>query len=226
MSDELRLPDDLAAIEARLAAQPLAASRIARDQLMYQAGWAAAEAAGAGGIVGTIQLADSTLPSSPEVIRGGTRTPRLVALCSSASAALAASLAVAVTLALQPTPTAEPIIARSTAPAASAPGPVDAAKSRRDSAPSSQAPADSLVRFAELRRWPANSPLWASRRGAPLSAWNDFEVSTASVDVAASDAPRTARELLDEFVPRAAGPTFPLLQLWLGNDQSSSGDAI
>ncbi len=41
MSDELRLPDELAACEARLAARLLPASGIDRDQLMYRAGWAA-----------------------------------------------------------------------------------------------------------------------------------------------------------------------------------------
>jgi len=43
MSDELRLPDDLAAMEARLAAQSLPPSGLNRDELMYRAGWAACE---------------------------------------------------------------------------------------------------------------------------------------------------------------------------------------
>jgi hypothetical protein len=43
--EELRLPEELAALEALLAAKPLAAAGIDRDQLMYRAGWAACEAA-------------------------------------------------------------------------------------------------------------------------------------------------------------------------------------
>ena len=42
--DEPRLPDELAAFEAALAARALPAPRIDRDQLMYRAGWAACEA--------------------------------------------------------------------------------------------------------------------------------------------------------------------------------------
>jgi hypothetical protein len=91
MSDELRLPDDLAACEARLAALPLARSRVDRDQLIYRAGWAAAEAAR-----GTVQVADA---------RGATKR-RSIAVWSAGSAALAASLAVTATLALQPRITA------------------------------------------------------------------------------------------------------------------------
>lgn len=86
MSDELKLPADLAACEARLAAQPLPALSLNRDELMYRAGWAAAEAA-------RVQVVS---PPSKGGARGGIRD---VAIWSAASAALAASLAVAVTLA-------------------------------------------------------------------------------------------------------------------------------
>ncbi len=45
MSTENSLPSELAAFEARLRKQPLDRVEIDRDELMYQAGWAAAEAA-------------------------------------------------------------------------------------------------------------------------------------------------------------------------------------
>ena len=44
MSTENNLPPELTGFEARLRAQPLEATSVDRDQLMYQAGWAAAEA--------------------------------------------------------------------------------------------------------------------------------------------------------------------------------------
>ncbi|NOY29687.1 MAG: hypothetical protein GXP28_05790 [Planctomycetes bacterium] len=44
MSTKHNLPPELAGFEARLRAEPLAASGVDRDGLMYQAGWAAAEA--------------------------------------------------------------------------------------------------------------------------------------------------------------------------------------
>jgi hypothetical protein len=86
MSDELRLPDRLAACEAELAAQSLPASTINRDELLYRAGWAAAEAA----------LANRAVDARSASV--GDRAS--VARWSAASAALAASIAVAVTLAI------------------------------------------------------------------------------------------------------------------------------
>jgi hypothetical protein len=87
MPDELKLPADLAACEARLAAHPLPPTPHNRDELLYRAGWAAAEAA---------RSRATPLPSDG---RAPARK-RDVALWSTTSAALAASLAVAVTLAM------------------------------------------------------------------------------------------------------------------------------
>jgi hypothetical protein len=115
MSDELRLPDDLAACEARLASEPLPASRIDRDQLMYRAGWAACEAQlasenpssllknGIGSRTSAQKFGDSESGerACPTFQRAARR--RVVAAWSLASAALAASIAVAVTLQLGPT---------------------------------------------------------------------------------------------------------------------------
>ncbi len=100
--EELRLPDELAALEALLAAKPLTAARIDRDQLMYQSGWAACEAQwqprpSAGGRP-EVRLRPATveahLPAEPGAIRERRRT----LAWSLGSAALAASLAVATTL--------------------------------------------------------------------------------------------------------------------------------
>jgi hypothetical protein len=86
MSDELRLPDRLAACEAELAAQPLGASTINRDELLYRAGWAAAEAA---------------LANRSEVARPSSDVDKAaIARWSTVSAILAASIAVAATLAI------------------------------------------------------------------------------------------------------------------------------
>jgi hypothetical protein len=86
-NDDLRLPDELAACEAQLASEPLAAPRISRDEVLYRAGWAACIAAPA-----------AVAHVRPVIgYRGQT-----VAMSSACSAALAASLAVAVTLGLAP----------------------------------------------------------------------------------------------------------------------------
>jgi hypothetical protein len=85
MSDELRLPDDLAACEARLAAIVPPATGIDRDQLMYRAGWAAGAE--------TARLARV----NARRVEGG-----VIAAWSLTSAALAASLAVMATLQTRP----------------------------------------------------------------------------------------------------------------------------
>ena len=91
-SEELRLPEELAALEALLAAKPLAAAGIDRDQLMYRAGWAACEA-------NALQPRPSAVtrrypPAEPGAARRGRRT----VVWAVGSAALAASLAVMATL--------------------------------------------------------------------------------------------------------------------------------
>jgi hypothetical protein len=102
MADEMRLPEELAAFEALLAARALPASRLDRDQVMYQAGWTAREA----------QFQPRALPGGrhalPEEVAVARDYPRAepgargmlrrTMAWSCASAALAASLAVAVTL--------------------------------------------------------------------------------------------------------------------------------
>jgi hypothetical protein len=102
-SEELRLPEELAALEALLAAKPLAAAGIDRDQLMYRAGWAACDAAlmqprpSAGGRLEVLETSAGTRrypPAEPGAARGRRRTM----VWSLGSAALAASIAVMATL--------------------------------------------------------------------------------------------------------------------------------
>ena len=91
--DEPRLPDELAAFEAALAARALPAPRIDRDQLMYRAGWAACEA----------HPRPATVETYPPAEPGGTRERRRALAWSLGSAALAASIAVMATLGWQRT---------------------------------------------------------------------------------------------------------------------------
>ena len=104
--EELRLPDELAALEALLAAKPLAAVRIDRDQLMYRAGWAACEA----NALQPRPLAGGRreVPETPAVTRrsppaepGAVRERRRTVVWAAGSAALAASIAVMATLGWQ-----------------------------------------------------------------------------------------------------------------------------
>ncbi|RIK72914.1 MAG: hypothetical protein DCC67_18565 [Planctomycetota bacterium] len=108
MSQEIRLPAELAACEALLAAHALPACGIDRDSLLYRAGWEAALAhIGATGqcaggetdrLAGTLES-----PLAKGRDRGGiSRSTRAAMAWSAASAALAASIAVAATLALRP----------------------------------------------------------------------------------------------------------------------------
>jgi hypothetical protein len=104
MSDDLRLPDDLAAFEALLAAQALPVVGINRDQLMYRAGWAAGEAGRhtpplKGGARFDAPEAPAVTRRDPPAEPGAGRERRRTAVWSVVSAAVAASLAVVGTLA-------------------------------------------------------------------------------------------------------------------------------
>ena len=95
--EELRLPEELAALEALLAARPLAAVGIDRNELMYRAGWAACQAealqprplAGGRFEASTTSTETRGYPSEP-----GAGSARRLLVWSAASAALAASMAV------------------------------------------------------------------------------------------------------------------------------------
>jgi hypothetical protein len=103
--DEPRIPDELAAFEAELAARALPAPRIDRDQLMYRAGWAACEAQCqprplAGGRF-EARPRPAAVETYPPAEPGGIRERRRTLSWSLASAALAASIAVMATLGWQ-----------------------------------------------------------------------------------------------------------------------------
>lgn len=100
--DDLRLSDELAALEALLAAKPLPAPRIDRDQLMYRAGWAACEAQCqprplAGGRP-KVRLRPAAVEAHPPAEPGTIRERRRTLAWSLGSAAVAASIAVGATL--------------------------------------------------------------------------------------------------------------------------------
>jgi hypothetical protein len=203
MSDELRLPDELAACEARLAALPLGASRIDRDQLMYRAGWAAAEAARGSA-------------AAPTLVASETKRGTIVAW-SGMSAALAASLAVAATLALQPR------IDGLHEPAVAVIQPALAAS------PDEVAPGDTN-RIAADRRLLAQLDALASGRSgvsdrtasALFTALGDRSeqrrsqpvlVSTSianASDDGLSREPKTARGLLEEYLPGSSRRPYPV----------------
>jgi hypothetical protein len=212
MSDELRLPDRLAACEAELAAQPLAASTINRDELLYRAGWAAAEAAW--------------------VRRGGVAvTPiaaprRTIVKWSMASGAAAAVLATVVTWS----------VASSTRPEAFAAGGVGRPTSVdtsvvaeiRAATRDAGAEHDSLV-----RRDSSTLMLWLVARTGRLAPLEQRGLAAANITASATagDRSATARQLLNEYLPvrdtYGAGSGFPgqgILDLL--HPQAWKGDAI
>jgi hypothetical protein len=199
MSDELRLPDDLAACEARLAAMPLGASGIDRGELLYRAGWSAgAETARFAG--------------------GGTSAFRLrsLALCSAASAALAASLAVAITLRFEAASESESLIVNSEIAEPGLPSESTAVEAAPPRGLARRTPADFDAfdsRFAAAGR---GAPFLALRRGISLDTDGDAHaVASAAVYVPPEPA-KTARQLLEELLPSSAArpEAFRPSRLW------------
>lgn len=199
MSDELRLPDDLAALEARLAAQSLPASGVNRDELMYRAGWAACEAQ---------QSRAVSLP-----IRSTRDSSARIAVWSFASAAMAALLAAAVTLQLQSprgVPLAEEIDRSIDASIASAnpSGPPAAAPVQ------AAAVADYLALVSNPDARDFVTPLLAFHRRQLRFTW-PRSVTEAVANGMAAPSPKTASQLREEFLPAPAPPRDDrLLPLW------------
>jgi hypothetical protein len=187
MSDELRLPDELAALEARLAAQSPPASGVNRDELMYRAGWAACEAQRRR----PVQL--HTKPTRSDSAR--------IAAWSVASAALAASLAVAATLHWQLPRGAGLAKEANTSAQAS----FVAATPR---APSSDTPvqvsavADYLALVSNPEARDFVTPLLAFHRRQLRFTWPEPVVETVANGSVAS--PKTASQLREEFLPPPA----------------------
>jgi hypothetical protein len=187
MSDELRLPDDLAACEARLAAQSLPATAINRDELMYRAGWAAG--------VESTRLAALNPPPWKGGARGGIR----LAAASLASAAVAASLAVAATLHWGPAELTRVV--------------VETPRHKADAMAAVAAPRPSTSHLiadvpARMERnvRPASD---VGLLGLRLRALNQTSLLSDRVTASNADASDTsaksARELLDEMLPTASG---------------------
>ena len=203
MSDELRLPDDLAACEARLAAQSLPASTINRDELMYRAGWAA-------GVEAT-RLAAANSPPLKVRARGGVR----IAVASLTSAAAAASLAVWVTLAWQGPDVAQ-VAGVAPRPDAEARSIVEASQ------PSSINLIAAEPMPLEMRIRPSiDVGLLGLRTRALNQASLLSQSSTASNGDLPAPSAKTARQLLDEMLP-AAGERTPS---WLW-EKNFAGDSI
>jgi hypothetical protein len=222
MSDELRLSDELAACEARLAAHSLAPSEIPRDELLYRAGWAACEAA----------LNQKTLPFS-----AANAKRRTFAGWCAASAAIAATVAVAATMALRPgvpsqvalatQATQEPSVdVRDATPKAATLRTIannrllaqlDALAAGRLSAGDRISSATLLATLSNRRRERWDQPILVS--------------ATLHTDAPPS-APATARQMLGEYLPdgargaapAGAGPRAGVLRLL--NPLSWSEDAI
>lgn len=180
MPDELKLPADLAACEARLAASALPAPPLNRDELMYRAGWAAAVA---------VRSRETLQPSKPQP----PARKRDVAFWSATSAALAASLAVAVTLAMtrrDETPTS--------APAAGSRPPLAELAATTPEPPAHLTPQlarrESSALDAALR-WNGRAPaasVWAAISNSRNSRWDEPIITPTSVQQPSSSPVSTA----------------------------------
>jgi hypothetical protein len=199
MSDELRLPDDLAACEAQLAALTLTATGIDRDQLMFRAGWAACEARLSNRAAGVEHM--------PR------RNRTLIAAWSLTSAATAAALAVA--LALQWRPRAELEMAADEADA-----PVQVVTDAARSNPLSLAQRE--VRPAALSELPpgAGIGLLSLRRQALNSAWEQ-PTNVVTANGGGPPAAKTARQLMREMLPSEPTRSTPLWP-WVSTPRGES----
>jgi hypothetical protein len=232
MSDELRLPDDLAACEARLAAQPLPGSRLDRDQLMYRAGWAACES----------RLVVPNPPPSKVEEGPGRRGARggITAAWSFASAAVAASIAVTITLQLQ-LPSQMPLASVSDAQRpqqASVPrGQIAQPSENRRPANESNGGLANFALFTQPRSLaPSSAPLFWAARSQTLPGAGDatiYQVAALRGPGAAgpTEAAKTARQLLNEYLPASSADANPQGKLprirfdWLWNPPRS-GETI
>jgi len=210
MSDELRLPDELAACEARLAAQSLPASRLDRDELLYRAGWAAAEARLAAlnpppskgwEQPSTVAGGDRAQGgSSREATRGGISTARVTAAWSLTSAAIAASLAVIITLQWRPVVVREIAVDRA--------GPRPPLASTTAHLPDGPNVESNRTAWPVARSRQIDVGIFGLRRQALNNIWGEPINAVALTADSATPAAKTARELLEELLPaKTARPT-------------------
>ncbi len=180
MSDELRLPDDLAACEAQLAAKLPPATGINRDELMYRAGWAACEARLASGSRGSVRLASGG---------GG-----VIAAWSLASAATAAALAVALTLQWRPADQLEVVTTDEVA------APMQVAEDAVEPKPPLLAQREVELAALPAFRRDIGIGLLLLRRQALNSAWEQ-PANVVTANGGGLPAAKTARELMQEVLP-------------------------
>lgn len=215
MSEEMRLPAELAACEARLAAHALPASGIERDALLYQAGWAAAVAQAnairgdAGGQTIRLDIGDNP-PHSKEGAWGEIGSAKKVTFAWSAiSAAIAASLAVVATLELRP-PRLIEVAAKATPAAAAAVAEAQLAK-EDSAAKTHQSPLPSF-RIA-LPRGDFEAGLIGLRQQALVGMLREPPRSRSADGKSGAGVPtaKSVRELMDELLPQDADRSA---QLW------------
>ncbi len=190
---DTQLPDDMARCESLLARRSLPQPRLKRDELLYRAGWAAAEVHGQ--------------PHSASDGSAGRGTAIRTALAWSAlSAAVAASVAVAITVRLLPAGAnlADPPTVVAEESASQAPPTVD-----RESKPERKRLVRSSPDRFQRGTWVVwNSPLLTMRDRALQQAWNErwsFEngpIRGSRVNDREVAVPKTSREMLQEFLPK------------------------
>ena len=182
---DTRLPDELARCESILAGMSLPKSRVQRDELLYRAGWAAAE-----------RDAKSCSVRGAEQKQSSRNTGgRSTFAWSVTSAVVAASLAVAITLQVQPAATTQ----------------VNAVVDVSRDHGSAVTEEESLVTpipdgFANRADVEWTASLLIMRDRALLQQWddpwtvNDPSISELSSDGAMPSQPKTSREMLQEFL--------------------------
>lgn len=231
MSDELRLPDDLAAMEARLAAHAPPASGLNRDELIYRAGWAACQAQrftsdsppSKGGVRGGIPDAAMTtnasggtalsLPPLTQPLPSGERGR--IAAWSCASAALAASIAVAMTLLIQPSEPPQ-LAVRVVAPAPATLADAPATDSPSANQPDAARVAAYLAVIDDAGRRPSSEPLFAASMLKRSASRPSSPAGSAVVVDEPAPSPKTARELQQELLPSGHRSSSPAAQSALG----------
>jgi len=189
MSDELNLPDDLRAIEARLAAKTPPVTSIDRDRLLYRAGFAAG--------VQSVQVAVANPPALAK------RSRREVLWASATSAAIAAALVVAFTLIWRQDDAHDEVASAATSNAPAIVGhPVDDAQTL-EPAVVLHLPAESdfVADAIDADQQTLSRPIFALRMRPGSFAAIDRPIFTA--DAAASAPAKTARQLLNELLPTA-----------------------
>jgi hypothetical protein len=189
MSDELRLPDHLAACEARLAAQMLPASGINRDELLYRAGWAAGAETARLAVVNPPPLKVEEGPRRRGARGGNTAAWSLI------SAAVAASIAVMVTLQLRPNESHAVVAIPADAHPQFAAETVEPRPSQLPRVEFAHATPKSLSSNR------INTGLIALRQRVMTNAWAEPTNIASNTGEAAAPSPQTARDLMQELLP-------------------------